>query len=306
MILLLYQISIVIIEYSKYQIITRLEVNENTIIPVIHFSSSTQIRDLNKLIDIYPDAAIDLKYNDGIPQFRKGILKLIAAQKYSLLLLKENKFEDFKRIFISDSIIKTCYLQTDSGITKCADPESNLRIEYNNIFQVDSFKYFSQNSNYTTTKHKFNPFPEKIIVKIHDLLFSYVETSSKPYFLIENLLFLEKNSTTRISLESYSVNRLSLSDHKCIPEEEIGNYGQEYFDNCELDCILDSINKTHGCLISYFKGLFLRINRDLILKKYRICYSSKLHNTTIYFMIMDKCKNECLNKCKTIEFQMEY
>jgi len=305
------QIATVIIEYSKYETITRFEVSDKAIIPVIRFSTYLQIRDSNRLTEIYPEV---INYSQllatatNLTEFEKTAAILWLTHKYSFLVLKKHQFEDFKRIFIPDPIMNSCHIESSSGVTECPEPENNLIINSNLVYQSDIFKHFYQNSNSSRVQQKLNPFSDKIVVKLNNFLILHINTGSKsdPYAISTNVLHIEKNSTTRISYQSFSVNRLSRSDDKCIPEEDIQNYGQQYFDDCELDCVQHSINKTRGCLIIFWRYLLIRINKDLILSRYRLCDSTKEFNKTIYFMIKNKCQDQCHHKCKTTEFQMKH
>jgi hypothetical protein len=109
----------------------------------------------------------------------------------------------------------------------------------------------------------------------------------------------------RIYYSSYSVNRISNSEHRC-EKNDLKNSLLE-FDlwNLQNDCKIFLSNLTYGCLNLGQINFQINIEMDLLEMGYKICTSNVLNNETVNKKIMSHCDQKFLPNCFEIYFESE-
>lgn len=118
--IMFYQISDIIINYLKYDTLTRFEINEKNINPGVFFSVTPKIVDIKRLIKIYPEG--EKKFNQ-IKRIKdkaqRNIIFLDFSSKYLVKLISDLRFEEFHEITFTNNFIKSCKVFKDKEVFDC-------------------------------------------------------------------------------------------------------------------------------------------------------------------------------------------
>jgi hypothetical protein len=87
--------------------------------------------------------------------------------------------------------------------------------------------------------------------------------------------------------------------NKCISEEELKKFGEDYFDFIVDDCYFESLNESYGCIFFNIRPVYF--DREILKNGYKFCKNS---NVTLHsFMNMyAECKNRSKAKCNSTNF----
>jgi hypothetical protein len=92
---------------------------------------------------------------------------------------------------------------------------------------------------------------------------------------------------------------LNSIDNKCISDEELNNFGEDYFDFVFNDCYFKSVNQSYGCIS--FIGVIAYFDRHILKNGYKFC-----KNSNVTLDSLKKINAECLKnsnqKCSSINF----
>jgi hypothetical protein len=111
---------------------------------------------------------------------------------------------------------------------------------------------------------------------------------------------LQPNMRTKLTFSSFSVRKLNSIHFKCISEEELKNFGEDYFDFIFTDCFFKALNESYGC-ISLINREIVYLDRDILKNGYKLCKNS---NVTIDSLrkINAQCLKRSKPKCNSINF----
>jgi hypothetical protein len=109
----------------------------------------------------------------------------------------------------------------------------------------------------------------------------------------------EPKTRTKLTFSSFSVRKLNSIHNKCISDEELKNFGEDYFDFITPDCFLESLNESYGCI--FFSDVPVYFDRHIFKNGYKFC-----KNSNVTFDSLEKIYAKCIKrskpKCNSINF----
>jgi hypothetical protein len=264
--------------------VTRFEVQEIKSIPtiLIHKNSPKTLSMARELIKMYPE----------LKRFSPSSLaKSEDLEKFKRKLLSENKWNDFERIVGSEKIIKTCHLMIDNKEINFSRFESGIS---NTALGLRFFNYLNFSS---IDKNKI----ERIAISLFNsdgYSVGFERFNINDYFFKPN-----NNFRYKLTFWSFLTRKLSLYDQKCISEESVKDFSDEYFEFCEKDTYLEIANETYGCIP--LKELFAFIERDIKRNGHKFCNDSHVADSNFKTKVDKISKTKCKPKCNFINFEFK-
>ncbi len=282
--LVFYQSITIFLKYLDYEIVTRFEVQEIKSIPTILIEkySPKTLRMAKELIKIYPE----------LKRFSPSSLaKSNDLEKFKRKLLSENKWNDFQRIVGSEKIIETCYLMIDNKENNFSRFESGIT---NSALGLSFFNYLN-----------FSSIDKNKIDRIAISLFNSDEYSIhlEPFNINEYFFELNNDFRYKLTFWSFLTLKLSLYDQKCISEESVKDFSDEYFEFCKQDTYLEIANETYGCFPS--KGIYAYIERDIKRNGHKFCNDSYVADSNFETKVDKISKTKCKPKCNFTNFEFK-
>jgi hypothetical protein len=282
--LMLYQIFEVIIIYLDFEIVTRFEVQQIMFLPKIQISKQPMLSNLNELMEIYP------KMKHKIVNFDKREKQLIFENGLRQLLI-DNRLNDFHRIAETENILKTCHFVIDRRLINCSKVDTGVFPKINYFSILNDLTYSG-----IIDKNKI----EKITLSLNPFEFLLVDINlSHSIFIMRTIFTPQPNTITKFTFSSFSVRKLNSIHNKCISEEELKNFGEDYFDFIFPDCYFKSLNQSYGCIS--FSDVYVYFERHILKNGYKFCEYS---NATIDSIkkIEVECRKRSKPKCNSILF----
>jgi hypothetical protein len=267
--IMMQQIIILIINYSTFETVTRFDVEKIKYLPMILIDKKINMSNLDKLIKIYPEMEQDINLiknqslKIGLDEDDESKWLRANYDKYLLKLLSDNKLNEIHEIAETNRIMKLCYFEFEFKTINCSKIEAGISI---------GKPYFSVISLLNYSKYDFEPEFDmnklrRIMIKYHEfenfqlvmMLFKYHSV-----FIPRFPLSPEMNARTKLIYSAYTIKKIDSPRHKCISNEKVDHFGEEYFDFCKIDCIARLVNQTFGCLTIRNKYLLRYFKRDLV------------------------------------------
>jgi hypothetical protein len=110
---------------------------------------------------------------------------------------------------------------------------------------------------------------------------------------------LQPKTRIKLTFLSFSVRKLNSIHNKCISEEELNNFGEDYFDFIFTDCYFKSLNQSYGCIFLY--DLSVNFDTEILKNGYKFC---KNLNVTIdsITQIAAECSHRLKPECNSTNF----
>jgi hypothetical protein len=213
-ILMLYQLYEVITIYLNLETVTRFEVQQIMSFPDIQIFKRPMISNLDELMKIYPE----MKHK--INKLEKQLIFEMCLRK----LLMDNRLNDFHRIAETEKTFKMCHFVINNKLINCSKVEIEV-IEGNPYLIIINDLTYSG----IVDKNKI----EKITLNLNpfEFIIGNIYLSQSSYQFAP-----QPNKRTKITFSSFSVKTLNSIENKCISEEELKNFGEDYFDLNFDDC----------------------------------------------------------------------
>jgi hypothetical protein len=143
---------------------------------------------------------------------------------------------------------------------------------------------------------------EKITLSLNPLEYikpQIIICSSHSNYISRTGFAPQPNRRTKLSFSSFSVRKLNTIHNKCISDEELNNFGEDYFDFIVHDCYFKSLNQSYGCITSAHQPVYF--DRYILKNGYKFCKNS---NITINSLtkIFAECFKRSKPKCNSINF----
>jgi hypothetical protein len=226
-ILMLCQLFKFIAIYLDFEIVTRFEVQQIMFLPKIQISKRPVFSNLDELMKIYPEMKRE------IVNFDQQVKQLIFESGLRQLLL-DNRLNDFQRIAETEKIFKTCHFVINNKLINCSKVDTG-------VFQIDLYLMIFNDLTYSGIVDKSKI--EKITLSLNPFEMLYICIYSSPSNLITRTVFFPKPKTrAKLTFSSFSVRKLNSIENKCISEEELKTFGEDYFDFIGVDCYFKSLN----------------------------------------------------------------
>jgi hypothetical protein len=282
-ILMLYQIFEVITIYLDYEIVTRFEVQQIMFLPRIQIYKQPMLSNMNELMKIYPEMKrkiVNFDKHEKQKIFENGLRKL----------LMDNRLNDFHRIAETEKIFKSCHFVINNKLINCSKVDTGvLQVFDLKIINDLTYSGILDKSKIEKITLSLNPF-QSIIFHIY---LSHSNDISRTKFMPE------PKTNTKLIFSSFSVRKLNSIDNKCISDEELNNFGEDYFDFVFNDCYFKSVNQSYGCIS--FIGVIAYFDRHILKNGYKFC-----KNSNVTLDSLKKINAECLKnsnqKCSSINF----
>jgi hypothetical protein len=224
-------------------------------------------------------------------------------------LLEEYKYKEFLSILKLQNMIKSCYIVIRGESIECEPIYYKISLTRMKILSNEENVFRLDNSIFNNLNVSFKEFLVQKGIKNYLEKISIELKTGVEFAIIqihENKLSDDKENEHRIYYSSYSVNRISNSEHRC-KKSNIKNaiFSSYDLDNLQNDCKLFLSNLTYGCLNLgqiYFE---IDIEMDLLRKGYRICTSNIVNNETTNEQIETHCNQTFLPNCYEVNFQRE-
>jgi hypothetical protein len=292
-ILMLYQLFQIITIYLDFEIITRFEVKEIMFLPKIQITKRPMLSNLDELMKIYPE----MKH--------KKLEKQLIFESGLRQLLMDNRLNDFHRIAETEKIYKTCQFVISNKLINCSKVDTG-------VFQGNPYLIIINDLTYSGIVDKSKI--EKITLRLNpfEILFVTIYLShSNP--ITKTAFTPQPNARKKLTFSSFSVRKLSSIHDKCISDEELKNFGEDYFDFITTNCFFKLLNQSFGC--STFYNLNVYFDRDILKNGYKFCKISNVvnnhtHNTHTHNphtidtvkKIIAECNYLTKPKCNLITF----
>jgi hypothetical protein len=282
--LVFYQSTALFLKYFDYEIVTRFEVQEIKSIPtiIIYKTSLKTLRMAEELIKIYPELK---KFSPS------SLAKSEDLEKFKRKLLSENKWNDFQRIVGSEKIIKTCHFMIDNKEINFSKIESGIA----NF--ADGLNFFNYLNFSSTDKNKI----ERITINLFNS--DGYTVNLEPFNINDYLFELNNHFRYKLTFWSFLTQKLSLYDQKCISEERVKDFSDEYFEFCEKDTYLEIANETYGCFPS--KGILAFIEGDIKRNGHKFCNDSYVADSNFQRKVIKIHEIKCKPKCNFINFEFK-
>jgi hypothetical protein len=217
---MLYQISDVIQNYLKYDLVTRFEINQKQFNPRIRLDFLPRGIESGQLKNIYPEIVEDndyikaMKINDII--VRNNKLRRIFL-KYFLKLINELRFKELLDITHGNNFIKTCKVFKNKQTFNCSEPRNKISLMGDsNIYVTFEITFENKTNCLSEDNVCFPQSSEKIELELKQegLTLAFVYYKSWP--LNGESVFLPNNSKAEIFFTSYAHKRSNIHKQKCI------------------------------------------------------------------------------------------
>ncbi len=294
-ILMFYQVSIVLMNYSKYETITRLEVKHQNLLPLIRTRIYPSPLNCKYLIETYPEIKKTLKNIDFGESFDCSKYENDFLNIYQRVLMKHLSKSEIERLrYFVDTIeiIDSCHIIIDSKSIKCQKSDSGIHIN-SGISLTEIIKLKSTQMNSTNMALIREKNLEKVVLKFkgHGIYAIFFKIGFLPLYVKNtDTLLIQKNMTTRIYYSSYSMKFVSTENGLT------SDFSEEYQYNCSDDCFMNHFNQTYGCIPFLNISLIINLKKYIYNHKYRFCDSDFESNLIQNAFIMYKCLNQCLYK----------
>jgi hypothetical protein len=285
--LMLYQLFEVITIYLNFEIVTRFEVQQIMFLPKIQIYKRPMISNLNELMKIYPEMKHKIVNFDGEAKqeiFENGLRQLLL----------DNRLNDFERIAETEKISKTCHFVINNKLINCSKVDTGVNDIIHNLMITNDLTYST-----IVDKSKV----EKIIIGLNPFeiisVFIYLSHSN---FITRTIFVPQPNTRTKLTFSSFSVRKLNSFDNRCISDEELNKFGEDYFDFIVHDCYFKSLNQSYGCIfitIGLEIGIFF--DRDILKNGYKFCKNSNVSINSLE-KIFAKCDKKSKPQCNSIDF----
>jgi hypothetical protein len=290
--LMFYQVSIILMDYSKHETIIRLEV-KHQFLPLIRTRTYPNPLNCKHLIEIYPEIKKTLKNIDLGESFDCSKYENYFLNIYQRALMKHLSKSERLRYFVDTTeIIDSCHIITNRKSIKCQKPDSGIHI--NGIINFSEIiKLKSTQMNSTDMALIRENYLEKVVLKFkgHRINDIYCKIGFLPLYVKNtDTHFIQKNMTTTIYYSSYSMKFVSTENG--LPSD----FSEEYQYNCTDDCFMNHFNQTYSCIPSLNITLIINLEKYIYNHKYRFCDSDFESNRKQNIIIMSKCLTQCLHK----------
>jgi hypothetical protein len=170
------QLISVINIYLSGEIMTRFDIYEIKLLPFIKFDITPNLKNLNQLIEIYPQMGKELPNfspNASLSLDETKNLHSIYTE-YILQLLYDNKLNDFQRIADMDRIVRTCHMILEKSQLNCMKGDFGFYLE-THLF-LEKFLYFTEIEDRNTIEKitmRLNKFSLSLSAKLFQTLFRF-------------------------------------------------------------------------------------------------------------------------------------
>ncbi len=100
-----------------------------------------------------------------------------------------------------------------------------------------------------------------------------------------------------MTFSSFSVRKLNSIENRCISEEELKHFGEDYFDFILSDCFFKALNQSYGCIP--FITITIYFDANIFKNGYKLCKNS---NVSFDSIIYEECEKRVKPKCNSISF----
>ncbi len=228
-ILTLFQIFEVITIYLDYEIVTRFEVQQIIFLPKIRILKQPMLSNMNELMKIYPEMKhkiVNFDKHEKQQIFENGLTKL----------LMDNRLNDFDRIAETEKIFKTCHFVINNKLINCSKVDIGVDPIYPYLMIFNELTYSG-----IVDKSKI----EKITLSLNHFEFLFASIFSSRFLTHSDVIltsfYIQPKMRTKLTFSSFSVRKLNSIHSKCISEEELNNFGEDYFDFINTDCYFKSV-----------------------------------------------------------------
>jgi hypothetical protein len=252
-------------------------------LPRIQIYKQPMLSNMNELMKIYPEMKrkiVNFDKHEKQQIFENGLRKL----------LMDNRLNDFHRIAETEKIFKSCHFVINNKLINCSKVDTGvLQVFDLKIINDLTYSGILDKSKIEKITLSLNPF-QSIIFHIY---LSHSNDISRTKFMPE------PKTNTKLIFSSFSVRKLNSIDNKCISDEELNNFGEDYFDFVFNDCYFKSVNQSYGCIS--FIGVIAYFDRHILKNGYKFC-----KNSNVTLDSLKKINAECLKnsnqKCSSINF----
>ncbi len=211
-------------------------------------------------------------------------------EDYLIKLLIDNRLNDFHRIAEIEKIFKSCHHVIYNKLINCSKVDIGI-IKYDGkLLNVNHLNYSetSDKSKIEKISLGLNPFHR---LEVNLFLYHSNAISGTPFAPNQNTII-------KSTFSSFSLRKLSSIENECISENDIKNFGEDYFDLIIFDCIFKLLNQSYGCL-PIDEVFQLYFDRDILKNGYKFC-----RNITIDSManVWKECLKLDKPKCNSINF----
>jgi hypothetical protein len=283
-ILMSYQIFEVITIYLDFEIVTRFEVQQIMYLPKIQIHKEPMYSNLDELIKIYPEMKHKIVNFDG------EVKQLIFSNGLRQLLM-DNRLNDFHRIAETEKNFKTCHFVINNKLINCSKVNTG-------VFEARSCLMIVNDLTYSGIVDKSKV--EKITISLNHFEFLFVNIYlSHSNFITRNVFTPQTNRKSKLTFSSFSVRKLNSIHNKCISDEELNKFGEDYFDFIVPDCYFKSLNKSYGCIFLTIRAVYF--DRHILKNGYKFCKNSNVTKDSLE-KIYAKCIKRSKPKCNLTNF----
>jgi hypothetical protein len=140
---------------------------------------------------------------------------------------------------------------------------------------------------------------ENIIISLNpfEILFVNIHLSHSN-FITRTAFTPQTNRKSKLTFSSFSVRKFNSIHNKCISDEDLSKFGEDYFDFIVDDCYFKSLNESYGCIFLTDKTVYFD---RYIYNGSKFCENS---NVTIDSLkkTFAKCVKRSKPKCNSINF----
>jgi hypothetical protein len=248
-------------------------------LPKILIGKRPTFSNLDELIKIYPEIKHKIVNFDRLENqliFENGLRQL----------LMDNRLDDFHRIAETEKIFKTCHIVINNKLINCSKVETGIFQRNPELMIINELTYSGivDKNQIEKITLSLNPFQLLLV----EIFLSHSNNITKTSFIAE------PKTRTKLSFSSFSVRKLNSIRNKCISEEELIKFGEDYFDLIASDCTFKSLNHSYGCILPSHAPIYF--NKHILKNGYKFC-----KNLTLIFDSVSKIYEECKNSNVTID-----
>jgi hypothetical protein len=194
----------------------------------------------------------------------------------------DNRLNDFHRIAETEKIFKTCHFVINNKLINCSKVDTGV-LQSLDLMIINDLTYSGilDKSKIEKIIFSLNPF-ESIIVTIY---LSHSNDITKFQFMPEPKM------RTKLIFSFFSVRKLNSIDNKCISEEELKYFGEDYFDFFVTDCFFKALNQSYGCI--FVSAVRVYFNTEILKNGYKFC-----KNFSVTLDSLRKINADCLKRSK--------
>ncbi len=206
-------------------------------------------------------------------------------------LLIDNRINDFQRIAETEKIFKTCHFVINNKLINCSKGDIGVAQMHETLTTINDLTYSGivDKSKIEKITLSLNPFKTHLV----NLYLFHSNNLTSPLFIPQT------NTRTKLTFSSFSVRKLNSIENKCISEEELKNFGEDYFNFFINDCYFESLNQSYGCIP--LSKVFVYLDRHILKNGYKFC-----KNSNVTFDSLEKMFAQCVKrskpKCNSINF----